>query len=157
MVKNTLSSTKAMLLLFMSEYQQIYDSKVAELQEKRRKAKEQAEIDKMPWHKWTDFYCKKCDEDMRLIGDKGYTSYKGGRWFYRAKCEKCNSELIRRITEKKFDPYFIESKRLRTDRKRYWKELLQRDDPRFKKIYGDHELAAERERENELRTNFDNK
>jgi len=141
----------------MSEFQQIYDNKVAELQAKRIAAKERTEIDTEPTNKYIDFYCKQCDEDMRLLARKGYTRYRGGRWFYRAFCEKCDKELIRRLTDKKNDPYFAESKRLRNDRKKYWKQLLQRNDPRFKRVYGDWELAEERERENELRTNFDNK
>jgi len=114
------------------------------------------ELVALAWVKYVDFYCKDCDEDMKLIGHKAFTSYGGGRWFYRAKCE-CGNELIRRITDKDGDPYFVQSKQLRTDRRRYWKELLQRSDARFKGVYGDYDLKEGREKEAIEREAFDKK
>jgi len=137
---------------FEDEFKRIKDERKLTAEELRIKT----EIEGLAWRKWVDFYCRSCDEDFKLIGNKGYTSYKGGRWFYSAKC-KCGKELIRRITDKDGDPYFVQSKRLRTDRRRYWKELLQRDDPRFRGVYGDDNLREEREKEEMQRTNFDNK
>ena len=138
--------------IFEDEYKKLE----AERKEIKRRKEELAEIERMPYNKMVDFYCKRCDKDMKLLGRKRFTTYMGGRAWYETDC-KCGSKLMRRINDKKFDPYFRESKRLREDRRRYWRELLQKDDIRYKRVYGDFEYKAEVDQEEKLRKDFNNK
>jgi hypothetical protein len=78
----------------------------------------------------TDFFCKTC-------GDVTLISYRNGnRWanWYEGKC-KCGIILIRYITDKKFDPYYYYSPRMRYERDRMKKDLIQPGEEGFKTHY----------------------
>lgn len=104
------------------------------------------------------FYCKDCQLDQDVLAHKVSNSLCE---FFQARCRKCNQKVIRHITEKHLDPYFRLSKKIREQRQRLHKDLIQPGEAGFqtyyKKEYDKIERArAEYERkaiENEKRRN----
>lgn len=101
----------------------------------------------------TDFYCRNCNLDQtREAVKKGIKLY-GSEW-WEAPCENCNKRLVRRITERNLDPYLYESVKLKIERKKHAKDIIQKDSSLFKRYYpqqwAEDEKNAER-RENSFK------
>jgi hypothetical protein len=86
------------------------------------------------------FYCKKCGLDQDLLAIKSGNRY--GDWF-EAKCRKCSSKLKRYITGKEHDPYYFESKRVKIDRLKFSRDLIQPGQSGFQTFYRNEWLKME--------------
>lgn len=120
----------------------------------RRKVVEEA-----PSRQVMEFWCdhRKCKTDLIALAHKrrnwGYnldtnTAYEVFplRAWYVARCDR-GHEVVRYITDKSLDPYFMLSERLKRERFIAGDDLLQPSDPRFKVVYPRQweQLEAERE------------
>jgi hypothetical protein len=86
------------------------------------------------------FFCKKCGIDQDLPAIKVDNSY--GQWF-EAKCRRCKGKVIRYITEKNNDPYYYLSKRVKIDRERFSRDLIQPGQSGFQTYYRNEWLKIE--------------
>ena len=91
-----------------------------------------------------DFWCNECKKDFEL------RAWKSGNYFL-SKCngededgDECEETLVRFIKDKHKDPYFRLSEKLRRDRIKMAKDLIQPSDPRFKLYYKDEYDKMER-------------
>lgn len=93
--------------------------------------------------KTISFYCKPCGLDQeRLPVENSYSQEMATelglsqipRW-YEARCEKCNAKVLRYITDKHLDPYFRLSKKLKIEREKNKKDLLQYGQDGFQTLY----------------------
>lgn len=78
------------------------------------------------------FWCDKCKRDV----DTPYYREKScldAKW-YEGICV-CGEKLMRYITERHKDPYWYKSEKVRYERRRHAKDLIQPSDPRFKSVY----------------------
>jgi hypothetical protein len=87
------------------------------------------------------FWCRKCRKDFELIGIKKVKSSRVGE-VWTAKCPECKRELVRLINNPK-DPYYRLSAKVRIERKKYAKDLLQIGDPGFDTLYPQHKKKRE--------------
>ena len=104
-----------------------------------------------------DFWCTACKKDLelpaRVLND----------YYFIAQCngededgDLCDKKLYRHIKNKHEDPYFRLSEKLRSERIRMSKDLIQPNDPRFKLYYKDEYDKIERaEQEYELKKKRD--
>lgn len=125
----------------------------AELQQSQDRQKllteRQRLIDSVPDETITEFYCPCHGDFIAPAGKITFTDQQGevcayyvshGRGY---KVEDNPSKTFyvcrrkRYITDKHFDPYFKESKMIQRQRQELEIAMLQPDDPRFKKYYGD--------------------
>lgn len=88
-----------------------------------------------------DFFCRKCRLDQTRPAEK--RGYRDSEWWY-AICEKCRSDIIRRITDRNKDPYYYESIKLKMERERLKIDLIQKDSTRFKQYYRKQWLEDEK-------------
>ncbi len=96
------------------------------------------EVDK----KIITFWCDSCRLDWKVLAERHYkNAVLGEVWM--AKCGECGEEMIRLINDAKNDPYFRKSKKVQMDIRKYMKDLIQVDDPRFDILYP--HIKAERE------------
>ncbi len=99
------------------------------------------EIDEADNIKQNEFWCRICKKDFSAPGYK----YERRSWgnspgypiaWYVGECP-AGHEARRYITDKHLDPYYEESENVRWARVEFEKDLIQPNDPRFKKLYGD--------------------
>src|SRR3990167_5232169 len=83
----------------------------------------------------TSFWCDNCKEDLDLPSLKG--ALLTGEEYFWALCSKrrCGKKLIRRISDRKNDPYFRLSRKVRKERDDLKIELLQPSNPKFQRYY----------------------
>ena len=87
------------------------------------------------------FWCAKCRKDHELIGfRKTKAKIVGEVWT--ARCPSCKQELVRLINNP-FDPYYRLSHKLRIERRKMKKDLLQPGDPGFDLLYPEHKRKRE--------------
>ncbi len=80
------------------------------------------------------FWCDKCRIDVNLEAtQKVRNDWMGKCWV--SKCPRCEREVYRIIGQPFKDPYFRLSAKVRSDRLRYAKYLIQPDHPDFDKLY----------------------
>lgn len=77
------------------------------------------------------FYCQSCKSDQDLPASRHETSL--AKWF-QAYCPTCQKKLIRYIDDKS-DPYFYESRKLKEQRARYAKDVIQYGEAGFQTFY----------------------
>lgn len=80
----------------------------------------------------TSFWCERCRSDLDLFAvmkDNGRA-----RWFY-ARCPHCGSGLMRYVDEKHKDPYYRKSVKIRKEREKHRKDMLQPGDAGFQTLY----------------------
>jgi len=84
----------------------------------------------------TDFWCNKCRRDCTGLGHR-QVSLVQDNWPYAWFVGLCpeGHKLIRRITDKDSDPYYMLSRLVQRQRAEYADATLTPDDPRFKEIY----------------------
>lgn len=101
-------------------------------------------IDEAPQSLRLEFWCDQCQRDCTGIG------YKVVRWhqpskekiaYYIGKCP-VNHKVVRFITDKLWDPYYVHSRMIQTERRKYAKDLLRPGDPGFDALYGKREEFA---------------
>jgi len=91
-----------------------------------------------------DFWCNECRKDWTL------ECHQTQSWFV-AWCPKCRREVRRHRGEREWvlrDPFWVQSEKVKRQRKKYWKDILQPGDPEFDKYYPQYK----REREEKLET-----
>ena len=47
----------------------------------------------------------------------------------------CGEKIVRYITDRHLDPFFYRSEKVKIERRRHEKDLIQPSDPRFKRLY----------------------
>lgn len=83
----------------------------------------------------TSFWCKECKKDFDAQARKRIGH--AGQWqvaWYVAKC-LCGTTCIRRITDKKSDPYYRNSFLVKHSRVKQYNDMLHPHDPMFKLVY----------------------
>ena len=91
------------------------------------------------------FYCKRCCLDQDLDAAKKST-FRGDEYFF-AYCRQCKKELHRYITERRTDPYYQESLKMRKERVMLSKDLIQPGQTGFQTYYRKQWLDIERKKE----------
>lgn len=94
----------------------------------------------------SNFWCQKCRKDWTLVAMKKTKSSYIGEVLV-ARCPDCKMELVRFMNNPN-DPYYRLSKRLKVERKKYAKDLLQVGDPGFDLLYPQHKKKREAYYEN---------
>ncbi len=136
----------------MSNLRQRIDARRAERE--REKDRTQAYRDRMrmiaeaPDDARTGFWCDECGRDVVALAAKVCQRMKTQepRAFYVAACPR-GHRLIRRITDKQFDPYYHQSTIMRRERVERADDMLQPHDPRFRIVYPEVWKKMEAERE----------
>ena len=77
------------------------------------------------------FWCKKCKKD---VDAPAYKKTVLGSDYFQGKCV-FGSRVIRFITNPSEDPYYFQSKRVRIQRERYAKDLIQPGEDGFQTFY----------------------
>lgn len=83
----------------------------------------------------TSFWCDNCKEDLDLPALK--SSLLTGEQYFWALCSngKCRKKLIRRISDRKNDPYFRVSRKTRMELDKFKIDLIQPGSSRFEMYY----------------------
>lgn len=83
----------------------------------------------------SSFWCSNCKKDLDLPALK--SSLLTGEEYFWALCNngKCRRKLIRRITDRKNDPYFRVSKKVRMEMEELKIDLIQPSNPKFQMYY----------------------
>ena len=86
--------------------------------------------------KTISFWCDRCGIDEENTYHEKVAHYPSGvvKW-NESRCVLCGDKIIRYITERHLDPYFFRSKKVKMERMKHEKDLIQPSDPRFKKLY----------------------
>jgi len=122
----------------------------------RAEREREREISDAPEFAFWPFFCGKCRLDFEAVGHKGVNrAYSEPIAWYEAKCPKCRKRLVRRITDRSFDPYWHESRKVNEDRMRMAKDLLQPGDRGFDMAYPEHRRRIEAELERNERDQYD--
>jgi ssDNA-binding Zn-finger/Zn-ribbon topoisomerase 1 len=101
----------------------------------------------------SNFWCDECHEDRQdLIAER---AGKVGEEVWKTRCPKCGITLIRHISNARRDPYWKRSKMVQEDARRYWKDLLQPNDPRYSTYYGNPDKAFIEKAEKEERERWE--
>ncbi len=105
-------------------------------------------INDAPHEARTGFWCVECARDVVAWAGKitQRMDTQRPRAYYQAFCPK-QHRLIRRITDKQWDPYYHQSRIMRMERARQADDMLQPDDPRFRQVYPEVWKKMEAERE----------
>ncbi len=104
----------------------------------KKRTELQRYIDSVPSPFKTEFWCQGCQKDFARMAHKVViTAYAKPIAFYECKCPKNLHVCRRRITDKGNDQYYRLSKLVRKAQSDHEIDLLQPDDPRFKRYYGD--------------------
>jgi|TARA_R100001530_G_scaffold73266_1_gene51667 hypothetical protein len=116
----------------------------ARIKRLKKEAKEQPfkdrliEIFSAPRHTLTDFYCLVCKKDCSGTGYRQVCTIR--KWvptaWYIGTCPN-GHKMIRRITDKSSDPYYVMSPFLQRQRYDLIDAFITPDDPRFKVLYPD--------------------
>ena len=88
----------------------------------------------------TEFYCKKCKCDYR---DYKLTPIVETDWvkeglyiaYWKSKHKKCGTWNRRFITDRKYDPYWVKSPKMKKDRGNYYKDLVQPNQSGFEMLF----------------------
>lgn len=83
----------------------------------------------------TSFWCMNCKKDFEATAKKIIGN--AGAWqvaWYATKC-LCGKKCIRRITDKKRDPYYRHSFLVKRSRVKEYNDMLHPHDPMFKLVY----------------------
>jgi len=91
------------------------------------------------------FWCGGCklDQDLEPFKNSNFLVPKG--WF-EAKCKKCRQKLIRHLTPKD-DPYYFQSKRVKIERDKSRKDVIQYGETGFQTFYKSQWDEFEKQRE----------
>jgi len=82
------------------------------------------------------FWCDVCKIDQENTYMKNWCDYPSGRREWNeSRCIKCKKKILRYITQRHLDPYWGRSAKAKREVIKYEKDLIQPDDPRFKKLY----------------------
>lgn len=86
--------------------------------------------------KTISFWCDKCKIDQENTYREKECTYPSGivKW-NESRCVMCGGKIIRYITDRHLDPYFYRSEKVRMERMKHEKDLIQPSDPRFRKLY----------------------
>lgn len=129
--------------------QQLYANKEQAEDLEKRRTERQRLIDSVPDKTIMEFYCSCHGDFVAPAGKITFTdSYNQkcayyvshGQGYRVGDTPNNNFSVCRRkryITDKQEDPYYRESKQLQKQRRQMEIDMLQPDDPRFKKYYGD--------------------
>lgn len=85
-----------------------------------------------------EMWCDDCDGDMRVrvvrcartLNDEQVISWRG-------RCPECDEPLVRFVTHRREDPYYVKSRMMRIQRGKYIDDVLQAGDYGFRMKYGD--------------------
>ncbi len=102
------------------------------------------------------FWCNKCHIDIKLPAHRRVKNPDTGMVWY-AKCPQCRRELIRMHNNAKIDPYFVYSEKVKSDRLRYAKDIMQMDDPNFDLLYPQIKKERDEKAEKKAREEWDKK
>ncbi len=96
----------------------------------------------------TQFWCDTCSLDVEGMGVKQVRGPQGRLpWaWYEGRCAK-NHVVLRRITEKQGDPYYVRSEKLKRERIDMADAMLQPHEPRFRLVYPDQWKAIQAQSE----------
>lgn len=86
------------------------------------------------------FYCNKCGKDSDIEEGHGrgkcrFARLSTGEVYLRAACPACKAKVVRYVTERARDPYFLRSKKLRRQRQELRRDLIQPGQPGFQTLY----------------------
>lgn len=129
--------------------QETYRQKEADEARQKARTERQKEIDSVPDETITEFYCQCHGDFIAPAGKITFRDQQGQPCAYYVSHGKgykvgdspdrayyvCRRK--RYITDKQSDPYYRESKEMAKQRRQLEIDMLQPDDPRFKKYYGD--------------------
>ena len=90
---------------------------------------------------YTGFWCQGCRKDVMCISRRRFLNKKVGE-AWNAKCPHCGKHLVRLIGISP-DPYHKYSKKIRQDRMKHKKDILQIGDPGFDVLYPQHKREKE--------------
>lgn len=80
-----------------------------------------------------DFYCKNCDLDQMLPAWKQQTF--DGEEYWVSRCGKCSGKVVRLIQNPLRDEYYKRSPKVKRERIKYARDLLQPGEAGFKLLY----------------------
>lgn len=101
-----------------------------------------------------DFYCRHCGLDQTKEAVK--LSNRWVVWNY-THCTQCNRGIIRYIDDLQNDPYYYYSKKAKSERNKYRKDLIQPHQSGFKTLYGKQYKELETQRESRAKIHKENK
>lgn len=85
---------------------------------------------------WEDFWCDFCQLDQKAKGVLSQHQICGEPiQKYRAVCPHCGLDMIRLVSHRDEDPYYVKSSKLRQDRNEYAIDILQAEQFGFKTQY----------------------
>lgn len=87
----------------------------------------------------TNFWCDKCKVDysdykLTPIVESDWVKQEHHIAYWKSK-HKCGKWNRRYITDKKYDPYWVKSKKMKKDRGNYYRDMLQPSDSGFDMLY----------------------
>lgn len=88
----------------------------------------------------TDFWCDECEvdySDYRLtpIVESDWVKKEYCVAYWKSRHNECGTWNRRYITDKKFDPYWVRSKKMKKDRGNYYRDMLQPNQSGFDMLY----------------------
>ena len=92
------------------------------------------------------FWCQSCELDQDLLAVKEVRS--GGEQYFVAKCGVCNARVVRLITEREQDEYYMRSEKLRRQRLAMSRDLIQPGQSGFQTYYREAWLKLQAAEEN---------
>ena len=90
------------------------------------------------------FWCKNCELDQDL---EGYVNKVMGDEYFVADCKKCGKRVVRFISNKRADPYFHQSKRVRIQKEMFARDMIQPGQDGFQLYYKKEWVKIEKARE----------
>ena len=108
----------------------------ARKEEIRKSGKDFRSFNKLPAQTEMDFWCDKCQEDIKAPAHKSWSHfYCTGSWL--SFCATCGSVLVRYINDKAHDPYYERSRKIAIMRAEGEADMLRPDQYGFRTLYGD--------------------
>lgn len=111
-----------------------------ERQKQRREIMNEKEIQEGLSIPMTAFYCKKCKVDytdykLTPIVESDWVKPEHAIAYWKSRHRPCKTWNRRYITDKKFDPYWTDSPKMKKDRGNYYRDMLQPNMSGFDMLY----------------------
>lgn len=124
------------LMQRFNEKQVELDQDRADKERRKKNRREYTAFLKLPEHTETEFFCDWCVQDFTAPAYKTWSEHYGvGAWI--SFCPICGRPMCRWITDKKNDPYYAKSARVRSMRSEFMADTLQPQQYGFRTLYGD--------------------
>jgi hypothetical protein len=102
------------------------------------------------------FWCNHCKIDLKLPAHRRIKNKDTGMVWY-VRCPSCRRELIRMYNNARIDPYFLYSEKVKSDRLRFAKDLIQMNDTRFDLLYPHIKRERDEKAEKKARQEWERK